>query len=32
VKVFLDSAGLGRKIAEFRKGEAVFSQGNSATQ
>ena len=31
VKVFLDSAGLGRKVAEFRKGEAVFSQGNSAT-
>jgi CRP/FNR family transcriptional regulator, cyclic AMP receptor protein len=30
VKRFLDSAGLGRKIGEFRKKETVFSQGDPA--
>lgn len=30
VKVFLDSAGLGRKIAKFQKGETLFVQGNPA--
>jgi CRP/FNR family cyclic AMP-dependent transcriptional regulator len=31
LKVFLDSAGLGRKIAKFRGKEAVFAQGDPAT-
>ena len=31
VKLFLDSAGLGRKVNKFRKKETVFSQGDSAT-
>jgi CRP/FNR family cyclic AMP-dependent transcriptional regulator len=28
-QVFLDSAGIGRKIVEYRRGEAVFSQGDA---
>jgi CRP/FNR family transcriptional regulator, cyclic AMP receptor protein len=31
LKSFLDSAGLGRKISNFRAKETVFAQGNSAT-
>ena len=30
VKLFLDSTGLGRKVAEFRKKETVFAQGDPA--
>jgi len=30
VKLFLDSAGLGRKVVRFRKKETVFSQGDPA--
>jgi CRP/FNR family transcriptional regulator, cyclic AMP receptor protein len=30
VKSFLDSAGLGRKVAEFRAKDTVFAQGDSA--
>jgi CRP/FNR family cyclic AMP-dependent transcriptional regulator len=30
VKLFLDSAGLGRKVAQFRGKETVFSQGDPA--
>ena len=30
VKLFLDSAGLGRKVAKFRGKETVFAQGNPA--
>jgi CRP-like cAMP-binding protein len=30
VKLFLDSAGLGRKVAKFRKKETVFAQGEPA--
>jgi CRP/FNR family cyclic AMP-dependent transcriptional regulator len=30
VKLFLDSTGLGRKVAEFRKKETVFAQGDTA--
>lgn len=30
VKLFLDSTGLGRKIAKFAKKEAVFAQGDPA--
>jgi CRP-like cAMP-binding protein len=30
VKLFLDSAGLGRKVAEFRGKETVFAQGDPA--
>jgi CRP/FNR family transcriptional regulator, cyclic AMP receptor protein len=29
-QVFLDSAGLARKLAEFRKKETIFSQGDPA--
>src|ERR1700729_1314936 len=29
-QVFLDSAGLARKVVEFRKKETIFSQGDSA--
>jgi CRP/FNR family cyclic AMP-dependent transcriptional regulator len=32
VKLFLDSAGLGRKIAKFRRKETVFTQGDPAIQ
>jgi CRP-like cAMP-binding protein len=30
VNLFLDAAGLGRKIGKFRKNEAVFAQGDAA--
>jgi len=30
VKLFLDSTGLGRKVAEFRRKETVFAQGDRA--
>ena len=30
VKLFLDSAGLGRKVAKFRGKETVFTQGDPA--
>src|SRR5271170_1434225 len=30
VKAFLDSTGLGRKVAKFNRKEAVFTQGDSA--
>src|SRR5580693_8229722 len=30
VKLFLDSAGLGRKVAKFAKKETVFAQGDAA--
>jgi CRP/FNR family cyclic AMP-dependent transcriptional regulator len=30
VKLFLDSTGLGRKVAKFRRKEAVFAQGEPA--
>jgi CRP-like cAMP-binding protein len=30
VKLFLDSAGLGRKVAKFRAKETVFAQGDPA--
>src|SRR5579863_1795744 len=30
VKLFLDSAGLGRKVKTFRRKETVFAQGNRA--
>jgi CRP-like cAMP-binding protein len=30
VKVFLDSAGLGRTVGKFRKKETVFAQGDPA--
>ncbi len=29
-QVFLDTAGVARKIAEFRRGEAIYSQGEAA--
>jgi CRP/FNR family cyclic AMP-dependent transcriptional regulator len=29
-QVFLDTAGVARKIAEFRKGESIYSQGEAA--
>jgi hypothetical protein len=29
VKLFLDSAGLGRKVAKFRGKETVFTQGGA---
>jgi CRP-like cAMP-binding protein len=32
VKLFLDSAGLGRKVAKFRRKETVFTQGDPAIQ
>jgi CRP-like cAMP-binding protein len=32
VKLFLDSAGLGRKVAKFRGKETAFSQGDPAKQ
>jgi CRP/FNR family cyclic AMP-dependent transcriptional regulator len=32
VKLFLDSAGLGRKVAKFRAKETVFVQGDPAIQ
>jgi CRP-like cAMP-binding protein len=32
VKLFLDSAGLGRKVAKFRRKETVFVQGDPAIQ
>ena len=32
VKLFLDSAGLGRKVAKFRGKETVFTQGDPAKQ
>jgi CRP/FNR family transcriptional regulator, cyclic AMP receptor protein len=32
VQLFLDSAGLGRKVANFRGKETVFAQGDSATK
>ena len=32
VKLFLDSAGLGRKVARFRAKETVFTQGDPAKQ
>jgi CRP/FNR family transcriptional regulator, cyclic AMP receptor protein len=32
VKLFLDSAGLGRKVAKFRAKETVITQGDPATQ
>jgi CRP-like cAMP-binding protein len=32
VKLFLDSAGLGRKIKTFREKETIFTQGDSANQ
>ena len=31
VKLFLDSAGLGRKVAKFQASETVFAQGDPAT-
>jgi CRP/FNR family cyclic AMP-dependent transcriptional regulator len=31
VQIFLDSAGMSRKVREFRAGETVYSQGESAT-
>lgn len=31
VRVFLDSAGVSKRIREFKAGEAVYSQGQSAT-
>ncbi|MGA8452603.1 MAG: cyclic nucleotide-binding domain-containing protein, partial [Candidatus Acidiferrales bacterium] len=30
MKLFLDSAGLGRKVAKFSKKESVFAQGDAA--
>src|SRR5712671_25909 len=30
-KVFLDTSGVARKIAEFRRGESIYSQGETAT-
>jgi CRP-like cAMP-binding protein len=30
VKLFLDSVGLGRKVAKFQRKETVFAQGDSA--
>ena len=32
VKLFLDSAGLGRKVVKFRGKETVFTQGDPAKQ
>src|SRR5208283_1352790 len=32
VKLFLDSAGLGRRVAKFRRKETVFTQGDPAKQ
>ncbi|MGC2768146.1 MAG: cyclic nucleotide-binding domain-containing protein, partial [Candidatus Acidiferrum sp.] len=32
VKLFLDSAGLGRKVAKFRAKQTVFVQGDPAIQ
>ena len=32
VKLFLDSAGLGRKVSKFRAKEIVFAQGDPATE
>ena len=29
-QVFLDTAGVARNVAEFRKGEAIYSQGEAA--
>jgi CRP/FNR family cyclic AMP-dependent transcriptional regulator len=29
-QVFLDTAGVARKIAEFRRGESIYSQGEAA--
>jgi CRP-like cAMP-binding protein len=29
-QVFLDTAGVARKVAEFRRGESVYSQGEAA--
>ena len=29
-QVFLDTAGVARKIAEFRKSESIYSQGEAA--
>jgi len=29
-RVFLDTAGVARKIAEFRRGESIYSQGEAA--
>src|ERR1700738_846849 len=29
-QVFLDTAGVARKIGEFRRGESIYSQGESA--
>jgi CRP/FNR family cyclic AMP-dependent transcriptional regulator len=31
VKLFLDSAGLGKRVARFRRGEGLFAQGDPAT-
>ncbi len=29
-QVFLDTAGVARKVAEFRRGESIYSQGEAA--
>src|SRR6266853_3473650 len=29
-QVFLDTAGVARKVAEFRRGESIYSQGDAA--
>jgi hypothetical protein len=29
-QVFLDTAGVARKVADFRRGESIFSQGEAA--
>ena len=29
-KIFLDTAGVARKVEEFRRGETIYSQGNAA--